>query len=52
MMENLENFEDKKEFIKLSEINDIVNGFQKAKSILQKHIIKLYQNKTSSSLPC
>lgn len=40
MKENLHNdFRDKKKYTKLSELNIIVNGFIKARQIIQKHII-------------
>ena len=39
MKENLKIFNDRKKFILLSDLNNIVHGFQKARSALQKHII-------------
>ena len=42
MKENLREFINKEKFVTLSEINNIVYGFIKAKSIIQKHIIELY----------
>ena len=41
--ENIKHFKDCSKFIKLSEINLIVQGFAVAKPIIQKHLIKLYQ---------
>lgn len=43
MRENLYSFEDQSQFIRLSEINSIVQGFAAATPIFQKHLIELYQ---------
>jgi len=43
MRENIKFFNDHLKFIKLSEINAIVEGFSIAKPIIQKHLIELYQ---------
>ena len=43
MRENIKIFNDHSKFIKLSEINSIVEGFLTAKPIIQKHLIELYQ---------
>jgi hypothetical protein len=42
MRENIKIFNDHSKFIKLSEINSIVKGFETAKTIIQKHLIELY----------
>jgi hypothetical protein len=43
MKERVKLFGDHSKFIKLSEINSIVEGFSLAKPIIQRHLIKLYQ---------
>ena len=43
MRENIKCFKDDSKFIKLSEINSIVEGFSVAKQIIQKHLIELYE---------
>ena len=43
MKENIKFFDDHSKFIKLSEINSIVEGFSITKPIIQKHLIELYQ---------
>ncbi len=43
MKENIKCFKDDSKFIKLSEINSIVEGFSVAKPIIQKHLIELYE---------
>lgn len=45
MRENIKFFNDHSKFIKLSEINSIVEGFSLAKPIIQKHLIEIYQGK-------
>jgi len=42
MKENLHKFTDREKFITLSELDSIVKGFMKAKLIIRKHIISLY----------
>ncbi|MBU4421087.1 MAG: hypothetical protein KKH84_08810, partial [Proteobacteria bacterium] len=46
MRENIKIFHDHSKFIKLSEINSIMEGFSIAKPIIQKHLIELYQLKS------
>ena len=43
MRENIKFFDDHSKFIKLSEINSVVEGFVLAKPIIQGHLIELYQ---------
>ena len=43
MRENIKFFDDHSKFIKLSEINSVVEGFALAKPIIQRHLIELYQ---------
>jgi len=43
MRENIKSFVDQSKFIKMSEINVIVEGFSFAKPIIQKHLIDLYK---------
>lgn len=45
MRENIKFFNDHSKFIKLSDINSIVEGFSIAKPIIQKHLIELYKGK-------
>lgn len=45
MKENIKFFDDHSKFIKLSEINSIVEGFSIAKPIIQKHLIELYKGR-------
>jgi hypothetical protein len=45
MRENIKFFNDHSKFVKLSEINSIVEGFSIAKPIIQKHLIELYKGK-------
>ncbi len=39
MKENLKAFDDEEKYITLSELSEIVDGFQRAKAILQKHLV-------------
>ncbi len=43
MKENIKNFDDHSKFIKLSEINKIVEGFLYSKQLIQQHLIDLYR---------
>lgn len=43
MKENIKVFDDQTKFIKLSEINSIVEGFLFSKPLIQEHLIKLYK---------
>jgi hypothetical protein len=43
MKENIKNFDDQSKFIKLSEINSIVEGFLYSKQLIQQHLIDLYK---------
>lgn len=43
MKENIKNFDDQSKFIKLSEINSIVQGFLCSKQLIQQHLIDLYK---------
>ena len=43
MKENIKNFDDRSKFIKLSEINSIVQGFLCSKQLIQRHLIDLYK---------
>ncbi len=45
MKENITIFDDHSKFIKLSEINSIMEGFLGAKPIIQKHLIDLYKER-------
>jgi hypothetical protein len=42
--EHLRKFDDNNKFVLLSELNIIVNGFQKARSALQKHLVDYIDN--------
>lgn len=44
MKENLKSFEDRSKFLKLTEINKIVQGFVAAKPLIQQHLIDLFSN--------
>lgn len=43
MKENIKSFEDESKFVRLSEINDIVNGFASAKPAIQQHLAGLFR---------
>ena len=43
MKENIKNFDDQSKFIKLSEINSIVEGFLYSRQLIQQHLIDLYK---------
>ena len=45
MRENIKYFNDPNKFVALSEIDTIVRGFTMAKSIIQNHLVELYQGK-------
>ncbi|NCO43648.1 MAG: hypothetical protein COZ06_32480 [Armatimonadetes bacterium CG_4_10_14_3_um_filter_66_18] len=41
--ENLRNFDDETKFLRLADLNDIMDGFYLAKRALQQYLIRLYQ---------
>jgi len=43
MKENIKNFDDQSKFIKLSEINSVVEGFLYSRQLIQQHLIDLYK---------
>ncbi|MCK5218607.1 hypothetical protein KAR10_03745 [bacterium] len=43
MKENIKIFDDQSKFIKLSEINSIVQGFLYSRALIQEHLIELYK---------
>ena len=43
MKENINTFDDHSKFIKLSEVNSIVQSFLASKSLIQRHLIELYK---------
>ena len=43
MRENIKVFNDHSKFIKMSEINSVVQGFALAKPVIQRHLIELYR---------
>jgi len=47
MKENLKTFEDSSKFIRLSELNNIVQGFISAKHAIQKHLIEFFRKVNS-----
>lgn len=44
MKEQVEEFSDPSKFITLSQLNEIVNGFEQAKDLLQRHLINLFND--------
>lgn len=44
MKENLKAFDDEEKYITLSELSEIVDGFQRAKAIIQKHLVDYIDN--------
>ncbi len=44
MKENLKTFDDPNKFLLVSQINNIIEGFEKAKPIIQKNLVELFKN--------